>query len=511
MITTFAAIDVGSYNVTMEIFEMSKTKGLHSINRVRQRLELGKDAYNDKKISRERIEELCHILTDFKLIMQEYQVSGFKACAKSALRESRNGSMVIAQVFQRTGILIHVLSNSEQRFLGYKSIASKEDDFHKMIEEGTAIVDVGGGSIQISLFDKDVLVATQNILLGSLRIRERLSCMENNTPNYEQLVEELIQQEIYNFKRLYLKDRNITNFILMGDYFTNLIFQNRSSKSKTTTKEDFMEWYKHMIRRSPRDLALEMGVPMEHASVIIPSAVLYRRLIEELGAEVIWLPGIALTDGIAYDYGEKNKFIKTRHNFEDDIIMAAKNMGRRYGSSKPHIQAMERIADSIFDSVKRTYGMSPREKLLLKVAVLLHDCGKYISLANVSQCSYNIIMSTEIIGLSHKEREIIAQVVKYNTEPFEYYSEVLHNTDLSEAEYMLVANLTAILRLANVLDRSHMQKIERLRITRKDNQLILNIEAKKDFTLEQGLFLAKADFFEEVYNIKPVIKLRKLI
>ena len=98
-------------------------------------------------------------------------------CAKSALREARNCVLVQEQVFQSTGIRIDVLSNSEQRYLGYKSIASRGSEFQKIIEKGCAIVDVGGGSIQISLFDKDALVTTQNILLGSLRIRERLSSM----------------------------------------------------------------------------------------------------------------------------------------------------------------------------------------------------------------------------------------------------------------------------------------------------------------------------------------------
>ena len=50
-------------------------------------------------------------------------------------------------------------SNSEQRLLDYKSIASKGETFRRIIEEKTAILDIGGGSIQISLFDKDTPVS----------------------------------------------------------------------------------------------------------------------------------------------------------------------------------------------------------------------------------------------------------------------------------------------------------------------------------------------------------------
>lgn len=92
--------------------------------------------------------------------------------------------MFLGRIFLRTGIRLEILSNSEQRFLGYKSIASNEEKFQDIIEQGTAIVDVGGGSIQISLFDKENLVTTQNIRLGTLRLRERLTDVAERTVHY---------------------------------------------------------------------------------------------------------------------------------------------------------------------------------------------------------------------------------------------------------------------------------------------------------------------------------------
>ena len=271
-ITRFAAIDVGSYNVSMEIFELSKKYGVKSVNRIRQRLEIGHDTYAEHKLSREKLDKLAHILHDFKLIMDEYKVSGYRACAKSAFREARNEVLALEQIYQKTGIQIEVLSNSEQRFLGYKAIAAKETDFNKIIQKGTAIIDMGGGSVQISLFDKDALVTTQNIRIGSLRVRERLVQLGRGTTHSEELVEQLIRKEIQNFKRLYLKDRKIQNIILVGDYFTNLIFHNKSDGNKMINKETFMEWYQQIVTSSTMDLAINMNVPMEFASVILPAA-----------------------------------------------------------------------------------------------------------------------------------------------------------------------------------------------------------------------------------------------
>ena len=104
--------------------------------------------------------------------------------------------------------------------------------------------------------------------------------------------------------------------------------------------------------------------------------------------------------------------------------------------------------------------MGQRERLYLRLAAILHDCGKYISLLNVGEASYDIIMATEMIGLSHMEREIVANVVRFNHSDFVYYGQAQERPmGLDKASYLTVAKLTAILRLANSLDRSHKQKM----------------------------------------------------
>lgn len=510
-VTTFAAIDIGSYNVSIEVFELTKKNGLKSLTRVRQSLELGRDTFALKKISMEKVDELIRILTDYRRVMKEYGVTDYRACAKSALREAENRYLVLEHIYRATGIKVDILSNSEQRFLGYKSIASRGEEFQKFIEKGTAIVDVGGGSIQISLFDKDVLVTTQNILLGSLRIRERLNYFERETVHYDVLVEQLIRKELVNFRKMYLKGRKIENIILVGDYFTNLIFQNKSDLNKTETKDEFMKWYDHVSKSAPKEIAEELGISSEMSSVLIPTSVLYRRLIEELEVETIWLPGIQLTDGIAYDYGEKKKIIRSTHDFERDILMAAKNISRRYASNKAHNEALVTAADSVFDAVKKRAGLTPRDKLLLNVACYLHDCGKYISMVNVADCCYNIIMSTEIIGLSERERRIIANVVRYNTADIGYYSAINENEELSLEDYMLVSQLVAILRLSNSLDQSYMQKVKEIRTVVRDEQLVVTVTVNQEFILETGIFHENVAFFEEIFDLKPVLKMKSVL
>lgn len=140
---------------------------------------------------------------------------------------------------------------------------------------------------------------------------------------------------------------------------------------------------------------------------------------------------------------------------------------------------------------------------------MLHDVGKYISLNYVADSSYNIIMSNEIIGLSHAEREMVALIARYNTTRLPQYDVLVQESSLNERQYLIVAELTAIIRYTNALDRSHLQKIQSVKAVLKDQKLILNLVVNQDYTLEQGLISDKEEFFNEVFSIQPVLKVKR--
>lgn len=510
-VTTFAAIDVGSYELEMKIFEMSARNGMKQVDDIRYRLDLGSDTYATGKVSYAAVNELCDILKKFQGIMKSYRVNDYRAYGTSAIRETRNTKILLDQIEQRTGIQIEVLSNSEQRFMDYKSVASKTEDFNKILERGTAIVDIGGGSIQLSLFEKGSLTTTQNMRLGVLRLQERMNHLNAASSKMESLIDEIASAQLSVFKKMYLKDCRIENIILMDDYLS-VILQNpeiTGGRKGVIQTEDYMKFLESVQTRPLAEMAGVLGVPRENAMLLFISAVLIKRILKMMDASLLWAPGVTLCDGIAYEYAEQHKIFRVEHDFEADILSSAENISRRYMGSKKRGETLERIALTIFDSMKKIHGLGRRERLLLQLSARLHDCGKYISMVNLGDCSYHIIMSTEIIGLSHREREIVANVVKYNHKAFEYYESLGSHTMLDKNVYLVIAKLTAILRVANGLDRSHKQKFRDVKTTVKDGQLIIHVDTAEDITLERGLFSQRADFFEEVYSIRPVIRQKK--
>ena len=347
--------------------------------------------------------------------------------------------------------------------------------------------------------------------LGVLRLREKLQVLQNQTGYYEEIVEEMINNQLLLFQKMYLKDREIKNIIIVDDYVSPILHDKEICKNRPgyIERNTFMGFVDYVRKKSDFEISELLSVPEENVSLLFHSAILIKRMMEIMEAELIWAPGVTLCDGIAYEYAENNKLTKMEHDFEKDIIACARNISKRYLGNRKRVETLENITLTIFDSMKKVHALGKRERLLLQIAAILHDCGKYISLNSVGECSYSIVMATEIIGLSHLEREIVANIVMYNRCEFEYYDQIGKTTTLDQDSYLTIAKLTAILRVANGLDRSHKQKFKDIKVTVQDSQMTIVVDTLEDITLEKGLITEKAKFFEEVFSVITVIKQKR--
>ena len=507
-ICTFAATYIGSSEVSLKIYEISPKRGIKEIDYIRSRIDLGKDAYTTGKIGYELVEALCNTLADYKKIMDTYKVDAYEVYAASVLRDTQNMLFILDQIRIRTGLQVRILSNSEHRFMSYKAIAMYEE-FEKLVQKGAAFVDIGGGSMQGTVFTSGKVVTTQHLALGTMKIREQLERRSANIKQYEQQIEELVYKELEVFKSLYMENVKIKYLIITGEYTSELVHKiGKKQDDNTVEAIKVTSYLKHFVDRSAEEITEELNLPSEYDALLIPYMMILKCMANGIGAERIWAPGTNVSDGIAYDYAQKMQLIKGAHDFNADILSAARGLAERYMSFMPHVEALMQMSDLIFDTTKKIHGLGRREKLLLEVSAILHDCGKFISIANGPQCSYDIIMASEIIGLSHKEREIVANVVLYRNHKLPPY-EVLADR-LDRESYLLVAKLAAILNVANAMDRSHKQKFKNIKAVIKGKELVITIETEGDASLEKALFDTRAGNFEDIFSMKPVIKEKRV-
>ena len=502
----FASIMIGSTETEMKLYEISARKGFHMFDCLSCRIDLGTDAYERDTLSTAKMERLIETLTAYRQVMEGYHVDAYRMVGTSALREIRTALITKDYIEQRTGLKLTILSNSEQRFLDYKSIASQTQSFENVIKKGTAIVNIGGSSLQISVFDKDKLITTQNVRIGRITTRNRLYPIAKNNEHFEQLLQELLSHEIAGFGKLYQKDRQISTLIATNKEL-QLLFRSLYPRRESLiiTREELIDACRRIVAMNPEEIVRHCSIPAEFAMFVAPSVIICLYLLEHFESESVWVPEISIGDGLAYDYAIENKAVQSPHAFDEDIIAAARNIAKRYKSNQAHIRNVESLSLTIFDKTRKLHKLGKRERLLLQISAILHNCGKYISLTDVADCAYNIVMATEIIGLSHAERQIVANIVRFNTAPFHYYDDLAAVTSVSREEYLVLAKLTAILRAANALDRSHHQRISEINVTIREDELVLTTSCDGDLTLERGTLEEDDSLFEEVFHLKPVL------
>ncbi|MDD4477477.1 MAG: HD domain-containing protein, partial [Mesotoga sp.] len=196
---------------------------------------------------------------------------------------------------------------------------------------------------------------------------------------------------------------------------------------------------------------------------------------------------------------------KRLQSFREDIIQCARNLGKRFFFDEEHGNRVVRNAMAIFQKLKTPYGLDENDALILKVASLVHDIGKYVNFTEHYRRSYELIRGSNLPGVSQADLETIALISLFHSNLVPSESDPALGL-LSMEQRVRVSKLAGILRLADALDRSHSEKIDVMKVRMKDNEISLTIHSREDILLEEWAFNSKARLFEEAFGLKVNLK-----
>lgn len=503
-----AAIDVGSHAIRMKIGELSPGGGFKELEKVRKIAVLGHDTFTTDKIGFDTVDKVCEILGDFKWMMDAYGVKHYKALATSALREATNRDYLIDQIELKTGIEVKVIDNAQEQYLTLKAIKAHMDDFEEVVAEGAIVLVIGAGSIQVTTYQKGALTSTQNVKLGALRIKEGLGTLMHATTHYHDIVKEYIGVNLADLE-VFKDGYTYSHLVIVGGEMSiigDLVSDMNESKT-SLKKKKLRHLYQELLSMSIDEIRVKYKIKQERAEIVIPSLMLLEPFMDRTDHKEIKLPRVSLTDGIVRLLYEELHHLKTDEETIKEMISSARSLARHFGNDHVHSAYVEDIAVKLFNKLKRYHGLQD-ERVHLRLAAILHDIGKFVSLDAHSDQSYKLIRSMELFGMSEMDVEMIATISKYHsTKAPSNYDRAFMN--LPEAIRVTTAKLIAILRLADAMDRGHQQKIEIVSIKVKDKDLIIRGKSHQDTTLEQWSFDKKSPFFQEVYGMTPILKVTK--
>jgi exopolyphosphatase/guanosine-5'-triphosphate,3'-diphosphate pyrophosphatase len=187
------------------------------------------------------------------------------------------------------------------------------------------------------------------------------------------------------------------------------------------------------------------------------------------------------------------------------ILSAARSLGRKYHYDESHAERVRELSARIFDELKTEQRMTDTHRLYLEVAALLHDIGLFVSPRSHHKHSYYLISSSELFGLRKRELELVANIARYHRRALPQRSHVSF-VSLDRDERMIVSKLAAILRVANALDKDHMQKIMDLKISREGDQIVLMVQNVSDLAMGRMALANRSDLFTEIFGKKIILR-----
>jgi len=287
-----AAIDIGSNAARLLISEASPNSqgrmDFTKVNLLRVPLRLGIDVFSTGIISPKRAEHLISTIKAYKLLLEVYEVKYLKACATSAMRDATNGPAILEDVKRETGIDIKIISGQEEASFLYESHIAENLDKSRAY----MYIDVGGGSTEVTIFNKNTLVYKNSFNIGTIRLLQ-----QQVTDAHWQHMKETIKQQI--------KGLGPVTAIGSGGNINKVFSLSKRKEGKPLTLDVLKDYYKEFSSFSVEERIHLYNLREDRADVIVPALQIYVNIMRWANAEEIFVPKIGLADGLIQSlYGE---------------------------------------------------------------------------------------------------------------------------------------------------------------------------------------------------------------
>lgn len=498
-----AAIDVGSNAIRFVAAEFDAPRRYRELIYERVPVRLGHAAFLTGEMTGGAMDRAVEAFGRFRVLIDDLGPARVRAVATSAVRESRNGPAFVERIYAETGITLGLISGSEEARLVWNAVRGR-------IDFGTSkwmLVDLGGGSVEVSLVDGAGIMWSESHTMGSVRLLEELASADDPPGHFSKLLAEYAAT-----LRIPAAARHWTpvEMIATGGNIEALARLAGRDPTGTQTLEITRAELRSAIERLSRltyaQRVGQLGLREDRADVILPAAVVYERVAELAGAERILVPCTGVKEGVLFDLVDELTSDAGLGRQERIVHEGALTLGRRYLFDEAHARHVSDLSVALFDQLGGLHGLDPADRRILIAGAVLHDIGQHVSYRKHHKHSLYLIVHSEIPGISPSELPLVALVARYHRRADPQEDHYLY-ADLSQRERERVRRLSAILRVADSLDREHLQRVRSVDARLDRDALELRLTGEGPLLLEQWALKKKGSLFERVFGIEPSVSL----
>lgn len=496
-----AAIDIGTNSIRLIVAEALRSGGYRILDDEKEAARLGRNLSSSGRLDPEAIEVAIQALRHMTQIVAGYQVRELRAIATCAVREAADGEEFCRRVHDEIGLTIEIVTAEEEARLAFYGVQRSFD------LEGTnaAIVDIGGGSTEVVLASNKLIESIYTTPLGAVRMTETYG-------GSQAMSNDEFDKFLRNIDRLLRKHTEKPPFVPhtligSGGTFTTLAalaLANRGQggariQRTVVTQAELRHLLDRLRKLSPKARRGVPGVSADRADIIVAGLAIIDAVLRRFKVNQLQVHSGGVRDGLLLNMVDDS--LGTGVAQVRDQLEATMQFAARCGVDLPHSRHVAELAAKMFSQLAEPFTIEPDDLLLLETAARLMDVGYLIDYDEHHKHSYHLIRNSRLPGFQPRDLELIANIARYHRgSPPKQKHEAFAR--LSRRDQQRVERLSAILRLAGGLDRSHSQQVKDVRIEFRPHEVIMRLVADELPEVDLWGARRRSEHFERAFHVK---------
>lgn len=480
------AIDVGTNAVRLELARVLPDGSLETLHQERDPVRPGEGLFKTGVIKREVADRLMSTLRRYAALSRRYGAR-LRAVATSAVREARNKDEIVRRARREAQLNLEVVSGREEARLIAMGVLHGTPPLKRSL-----LIDIGGGSTEVVFAFGEHPRDLISISLGAVRLSELFGVTGEVPKKQLKLMRKFAREALQEAIPQRLKGAPDTALGSSGTIQALVGFAREEGVGHATTKQvkkaletlATMDGQKRRKRFDPR-----------RADIVVGGAVILEAVLDHLGLKSVTAVENGLREGVLYDLVKRRKVDREDTSLRD----AALAVGRRHGFGEAHGVQVAQLALGLFDDLAAVHQLPAVARPYLEVAALLHDIGQTVSYQRHHKHSQYLIQNSDLPGLSDRERLITGTIARFHrrSAPTPEHEAM---SGLTATEVRMVRKCAALLRIADSLDRSHRQPIQRVTAGLRGRTIAVRVKTRQPIDLEQWDVQHELPLFREVFG-----------
>lgn len=499
---TFAAVDIGSNSVRLKIAR-STARGLVAVHEDREVTRLGESVFHSGFLSPDAIANTVKVLRRFHRAVQEAGADAIRVVGTSALRDARNSRAFYEWVRSATGWTVEIISGIEEARLIHLGLVSAM----RMGSSPMLMIDLGGGSCELTLSVKGHIRNTVSLPIGAVRLTsEFLHHDPARKPEMRQLLG-FVSREINRTADRILRAKP-TSVVATSGTAESLaavchgLYKTKGSRAAVVSRTQMRRIAKMLARLPLEKRAQLSGIGPRRAEIIVAGAAVYAELMDRCKLATFRYSPLGLRDGLlAQMAADSNHQTRSGRQVESERWDSIRAAVEHYHVDLAHALQVRAAAVMMFTKLKSLHRLPPDYLEWLSAAAMLYEVGDYVNRNGRHRHTYYIIAQSEILGYTPEQRRIIAAIARFlgKSRPLPGAGPM---EALSAADQQSVPKASLLLRLARALNLSRSHAVQRtdLQLRAGELKVLLHPKSRASVDLELWAVEKEKSYFREVFG-----------